>query len=101
MSEEWPHDPDGEQGSEGMRKYGLAVVAKKVDEDEDFPLSREAFLEEYGADPVRINYQRVVSVADIFEFVDDDEFADKVAFNKAVGQALRDGDFLDYHPVEA
>jgi len=101
MSEAWPHDPDGEDGSEGMRKYGLAVVAKKVDEDEDFPLDTAAFLEAYGDDPVRINYERVVSVADIFEYVDATEFADKVAFNTAVGQALRAGDFLDYHPVEA
>lgn len=99
MRDEWPHDPDGDAGSEGMRKFGLAVIAKKVDETEDFPLERDAFLEAYGDEPVRINYQRVVSVADVFEYVEDAEFADKVEFNKAVGQALRDGDFLAYHPV--
>ncbi|MFB6138405.1 MAG: DUF5785 family protein [Halobacteriaceae archaeon] len=96
---EWPHDPDDERGSEGMRKYGLAVVAKKVDEEADFPLDVEAFVEEYGDEPVRINHRRVVSVADIFEHVAADEFPDKVAFNRAVGEAMRAGGFWDYHPT--
>jgi len=71
---EWPHDPDGEQGSEGRRKYGMAVLAKKLDEEKDFPLSRAEYVAEYGDDPVRLNHERVVSVADIFEYVDRDEF---------------------------
>jgi hypothetical protein len=64
---DWPHDPDGEEGSEGGRKYGHAVIAKKVDEDEDFPLDVAAFVDEYGDDPVRIDHETVVSVRDIFE----------------------------------
>jgi hypothetical protein len=97
-SGDWPHDPDSDEGSEGMRKYGLAIVAKKVDEDEDFPLSVSEFREEYGDDPVRINHRRVVSVADVLEYVDADEFEDKVAFNRGVGDAMRRGGFWDYTP---
>lgn len=98
MATEWPHDPDGEAGSEGMRKFGLAVVAKKVDEEDDFPLAVSAFVEEYGAEPVRINHERVVSLEEIFAYVEEDTFADKVAFNRGVGTALREGDFWDDAP---
>ncbi|MFB6111428.1 MAG: DUF5785 family protein [Halobacteriaceae archaeon] len=100
MADEWPHDPDGEAGSEGMRKYGLAVVAKKVDEDEDFPLEVADFLMAHGEDPVRINHEKVVSVADVFEYVDADEIEDKVTFNRIVGRALREGGFWEYAPAE-
>ncbi|PSP78083.1 hypothetical protein BRC81_08505 [Halobacteriales archaeon QS_1_68_20] len=100
MSEQWPHDPDGEEGSEGMRKYGMAIIAKKV-EDAEWPLDCEAFVEEYGDDPVRINYQRVVSVADVFEHVEAEEFEDLVRFHRAVGDAMRAGGFWDYHPAGA
>jgi len=85
---EWPHDPDGEEGSEGMRKYGQAVLAKKLDEEGDFPLSAEAFVEAHGDEPVRLNHTRVVSVADIFDVVEEDEFEDIVAFHRAVGRAM-------------
>lgn len=94
----WPHDPDGEEGSEGGRKYGMAVLAKKLDDEEDFPLSREEFVEAHGDEPVRINYQRVVSVADIFEYVDQEEFESILDFHEAVGPAMRAGGFWDYHP---
>ena len=101
MSErEWPHDPDGDEGSEGGRKYGMAIVAKKVEEAE-WPLQREAFVEEYGEDPVRINHRRVVSVADVFEHVEADSFEDIVSFHRAVGDAMREGGFWDYHPTGA
>ena len=30
---DWPHDPDGEEGSEGGRKYGMAIVAKSLHDD--------------------------------------------------------------------
>jgi hypothetical protein len=86
---DWPFDPDGEEGSEGGRKYGQAILAKKLDEDEDFPLSREEFVEAYGDEPVRLNHNRVVSVADILDNVDEGEFADIVSFHKAVGRAMR------------
>lgn len=93
---DWPHDPDGEEGSEGRRKYGHAVLAKKIDEEADFPLSTEAFVAEFGNDPVRIDYERVVSVADIFAGVDEDEFEDFPAFHTAVGEAMREAGYWPY-----
>ncbi|WP_336337992.1 DUF5785 family protein [Haloarcula brevis] len=93
---DWPHDPDGEEGSEGRRKYGHAVLAKKVDEDEDFPLTAEEYVEQYGDHPVRIDYETVVSVADIFEYVDQEEFEDFPDFHKALGRALREADWWPY-----
>lgn len=95
---DWPHDPDGEEGSEGGRKYGMAILAKKLDEDEDFPLSKAEFVEAHADEPIRINYQRIVSVADIFEYVDQDEFESILDFHKAVGRGMRAGGFWDYHP---
>jgi len=68
---DWPHAPDGEEGSEEGRKYGHAVLVKKVDEDEDFPLTVEEFTAEYGDGPVRIDHEQVVSVSDITDHVDD------------------------------
>ena len=96
---DWPHDPDGEEGSEGGRKYGLAILAKKLDEDEDFPLERDEFVEEHADEPIRINYDTVVSVADVFEYVGESEFETIVDFHKVVGAAMREGGFWDYHPV--
>jgi len=94
---DWPHDPDGEKGSEGRRKYGHAVLAKKIDEDEDFPMTAEEYVAEYGDHPIRIDYERVVSVEDIFEYVDDDaEFEDFPAFHTAVGEALREANYWPY-----
>ncbi|WP_227354079.1 DUF5785 family protein [Haladaptatus salinisoli] len=98
---DWPHDPDGEEGSEGGRKYGLAILAKKLDEEEDFPLSRDEFVAEHGDEPIRINYERVVSVDDIFEHVEPAEFETILDFHRAVGEAMRSGGFWDYHPVGA
>ena len=98
---EWPHDPDGEEGSEGMRKFGLAVFAKKVDEGEDFPLDFAAFAERVGDHPVRLNHARVVAAGDVLEHVDVDEAEDMQAFHRALGRAMRAGGFWDYHPVES
>ncbi|UPW00460.1 DUF5785 family protein [Halorussus gelatinilyticus] len=95
---DWPHDPDGEEGSEGGRKYGMAILAKKLDEDEDFPLDKREFVEEHADEPVRINYQRVVSVEDIFEHVEGETFESILDFHKAVGAGMRSGGFWDYHP---
>jgi hypothetical protein len=92
---DWPHDPDGEEGSEGKRKYGQAVLAKKLDEEEDFPLEKTDFVDEHGDEPVRLNHERVVSVAGIFEHVDETEFEDIVAFHRAVGQAMRENDMWE------
>ena len=93
---DWPHDPDGEAGSEGRRKYGQAIIAKKLDA-EDFPVSTDAFVAEYGEDPVRIDHERIVSVADIFEHVEGEEFEDFPAFHTAVGEAMREA---GYWPLE-
>jgi len=87
---DWPHDPDGEAGSEGKRKYGQAVLAKKLDEEADFPLDRADFLADHGEEPVRLNHETVVSVTDIFEHVDETEFEDIVDFHRAVGSAMRE-----------
>ncbi|PSP54449.1 hypothetical protein BRC82_09665 [Halobacteriales archaeon QS_1_67_19] len=95
---DWPHDPDGEAGSEGGRKYGMAILAKKLDEEEDFPLSKSEFVAEHEDEPVRINHERVVSVGDIFEHVRGEEFETIVDFHKAVGAGMRRGGFWDYHP---
>ena len=92
---DWLHDPDGEAGSEGMRKYGQAVLAKKLDEEADFPLAKADFLEEHGDDPVRLNHEEVVSVAEIFEHVEPPEFEDIVAFHEAVGRAMREADMWE------
>jgi hypothetical protein len=97
---DWPHDPDGEEGSEGMRKYGHAILAKKLDEEEDFPLTAEEYVDDYGDHPVRLNYERVVSVADIFEHVDEAEFEDMVTFHKAVGRAMREGGYWEFDAEE-
>jgi hypothetical protein len=96
---DWPHDPDGEEGSEGGRKYGHAVLVKKVDEDA-FPLSRESFVAEYGDHPVRIEAGRVVSVADIFEEIERGEFADLEEFHRAVGRGMREGGYWPYEGSE-
>jgi len=93
---DWPHDPDGEEGSEGRRKYGHAVLAKKIDEDEDFPLTAAEYVEQYGDHPVRIDYETVVSVEEIFEHVDQDEFEDFPDFHRALGRALREAGYWPY-----
>ncbi|EMA30197.1 DUF5785 family protein [Halobiforma nitratireducens] len=98
MSNEWPVDPDGEEGSEGMRKYDMRIIADKVDEAEDFPLEVAEFVDEYGDYPIRVNHEKVVAMHEIFEYVDDDEFDEMVEMHKAVGAAMREGGFWKYHP---
>ena len=94
---DWPHDPDGEKGSEGRRAYGHAVLAKKIDEEEDFPFTAGEYVDQYGDHPVRIDYERVVSIADIFENIDDDtEFQDFPEFHKEVGEVMREADYWPY-----
>lgn len=95
---DWPHDPDGEQGSEGGRNYGMAVLSKMVDEEEDFPLDVSEFVDEYGDWPVRLNYDTVVGVADIFAHVDAEELENKVEFHRAAGKAMRENDMWEFHP---
>ncbi|MEF8840955.1 MAG: DUF5785 family protein [Haloarculaceae archaeon] len=95
---DWPHDPDGEEGSEGMRKYGQAVLAKKLDDEADFPLSRADFLEAHADEPVRLDHETVVSVGEIFEHVPEDEFEDIQEFHRAVGRGMRRGDMWFVEP---
>ncbi|WP_256685008.1 DUF5785 family protein [Halococcus qingdaonensis] len=93
---DWPHDPDGEEGSEGMRKYGQAVIAKKVDEHDDFPLDVSAFIDEHGDDPIRLNHERVVSLAEIFDNVDSDEIEDIQTMHQQVGDTMRENGYWEY-----
>jgi len=94
---DWPHDPDGPEGSEGRRNYGHAVLAKKIDEGEDFPFTASEFVDEYGDHPIRIDYERVVSVRDIFENIDGKtEFEDFPEFHTTVGDAMREVDYWPY-----
>lgn len=95
---DWPHDPDGEEGSEGMRKYGQAIIAKKVDDEEDFPLDVSAFVAEHGDEPIRLNHERVVRLEELFEGVADDEIADIQTMHRRVGAAMREGGFWEYVP---
>jgi hypothetical protein len=95
---DWPHDPDGEQGSEGRRNYGHAILAKKVDEEEDFPFTAGEYVEEYGDHPIRIDDERVVSVAAVFEPIDDDvSFETFPELHTRVGDALRAQGYWPYH----
>ena len=96
---DWPHDPDGEKGSEGMRKFGHAVIVKKVDEEESFPLDKAAFVDEYGDHPVRMDHETVVSIEAVFEHVDEAEFDDILDFHQAVGDGLRDSPHWQYNPT--
>lgn len=97
---DWPHDPDGEQGSEGRRQYGHAIIAKKLDEDEDFPLDVASFVDEYGDDPIRIDHETVVSLEEIFEYVEEAEFEDFISLHKSLGKAMRRGGFWFYEGAD-
>ncbi len=97
---DWPHDPDGERGSEGMRQYGHAVLAKKINEEEDFPLSAADYVEEYGDHPIRIDYETVVSVEEIFEGVETEEFDDFVEFHQELGRVMRENGYWFYEGAE-
>ncbi|MFB6229174.1 MAG: DUF5785 family protein [Halobacteriales archaeon] len=97
---DWPHDPDGEEGSEGGRKYGMAIIAKKV-EDEDFPIEFSRFGQEINDHPVRINHDTVVPAGRIIDEVSKARAENKTEFNQAVGQAMREGGFWHYYPEQA
>lgn len=97
---DWPHDPDGEKGSEGMRKFGHAIIAEKIDEEEDFPLSTREFVDEYGDHPIRIDYETVVSLRDVFAGVDEEEFGDFPSFHRAVGRSMRENGYWFYEGSE-
>ena len=83
-----------------MRKYGHAVLAKKVDDEEDFPLSAEEYVADYGDHPVRISHEQVVSVEEIFEHVDAEEFEDFVEFHRTLGGVMRENGYWFYEGAE-
>lgn len=93
---EWPHDPDGEEGSEGKRVYGQAIFAKKVENPDDFPLDFEAFAEEIGHHPIRIDHELVVAAADILEHVSVDRVDKMTEFHRAIGKAMREAGYWPY-----
>ena len=93
---EWPHDPDGEEGSEEGRVYGQAIFAKKVDPDEDFPLDFTEFAEAVGHHPIRLNSNRVVPAADILEAVDVETVETFTEFHQALGTAMRESGYWEY-----
>ena len=82
-----------------MRQYGMAIFAKKVDEEEDFPLRFDEFNAEFGDDPIRINSKKVVPAREILNGVDIEEVPNIVEFHRAIGRAMRGGGFWDYHPT--
>lgn len=85
---DWPHDPDGDAGSEGRRKYGLAVFAKKLD-DLEFPASRSDCLDAFGQDPIRLDHDRVVPAADVLDHVGEGPYRSRAALLGALGEAMR------------
>lgn len=93
---EWPHDPDGEEGSEGGRVYGQAIFAKKVDADEDFPLDFAEFAESVGHHPIRLDSDKIVPAADILDAVDVEIAETFTEFHQALGAAMREGGFWTY-----
>jgi hypothetical protein len=95
---DWPHDPDGEKGSEEGRKYGHAVLVKLVDEEESFPLSFEDLAAEYSDYPVRIDHETVVSAGDIFDHVEVETAEDITAYHTAIGDAMRKAGYWPVAP---
>lgn len=95
---EWPHDPDGDEGSEGGRVYGMAILAKKVDRD-DFPLDIDELATEIGHHPIRLDDARVVPAEHIFEAVDVEQVDDLEEFHRAIGRAMREDGYWSYDPT--
>lgn len=94
---EWPHDPDGDEGSEGGRVYGMAILAKKVDSD-DFPLDILELAEDIGHHPIRLDHERVVPAETILNEVDVETVDDLKSFHRAIGRAMRGADLWSYDP---
>ncbi|MFW5900492.1 MAG: DUF5785 family protein [Halodesulfurarchaeum sp.] len=93
---EWPIDPDGENGSNGLRRFDMAILSKFEPADA-FPMEAEDFLDRHGDKPVRFNYRTVGSVAEIFEHLPGESFETKTEFHNAVGDAIRKGGFWEFH----
>ena len=89
---DWPHDPDGEEGSEGGRKYGLAIIAKKLDDDA-LPVTRDECLEEFGDHPIRIDHEEVIAASEVLDAMDPGPFEEREEFLGAAGRAMRAGGY--------
>jgi hypothetical protein len=94
---DWPHDPDGEEGSEGRRKYGHAVLAKKVD-DEDFPITAEWYVEQFGDHPVRLDSEQSSPSGHLRGSTRRSRGLRRV--HRAVGRAMRANDLWFYEGSE-
>ena len=96
VDEGWAIDPDGEQGSNGRRRYDMAILSNFEPKDA-FPMTAETFLQRHGDKPVRMNHDTVVSVRDLIGNVSVETFETKTAFHSAVGDAIREGNYWTYH----
>ena len=92
---DWPHDPDGEEGSEGGRKYGLAVLAKKLDDD-DFPMTQADCIERFGDHPVRLDHEQVVAVEELLESMDAGPFDSREELLASAGRSMRAGGYWTF-----
>lgn len=92
---DWPHDPDGDEGSEGGRVYGLAIFAKKV-ADDDFPLTPSRCIEEFGDHPIRLDHERVVPASEILGELPEREFESKQSLLTALGSIMREVDLWTF-----
>lgn len=86
---DWPHDPDGDEGSEGGRKYGLAIIAKQLDAD-DFPLDKAACLERFGDHPIRLDHETVIEASEALDGIDDGPYESQEELLTAIGSAMRE-----------
>ncbi|MFW6383992.1 MAG: DUF5785 family protein [Halodesulfurarchaeum sp.] len=89
QSRDWPFDPDGENGSDGLRRFDMAVLSR-FEPKTAFPMDRAEFLERHGDKPVRVNYRTVKPVAELLDGIEVETFESKTAFHRAVGEAIRD-----------
>ena len=93
----WPIDPDGEAGSNSMRRFDMAILSK-FEPKSAFPMTTETFLDRHGEKPVRFDHRTVLSVEAVFESVEVDSFETKTEFHAAIGDAIRSADLWTYRP---
>lgn len=91
---------DRDEASERMRTYGLAVVARKVDEEDTLP-QFVADAERVDIYPIRLNVARVEVAGDNPEDVDAVTAGITQSFLCSFGRAMRPGGFWGSHPAEA
>ena len=94
---DWAHDPDAPEGSDGGRRYGLAIFAHTVSEDH-FPTAKAELIDVLEAKPIRLDHTEVVAAEEILEAVDADSFESKTAFLKAIGETMRQHGWWNFDP---